>query len=99
RIHDLLQKPNGEAVPGVFFPHLMKDVSAVRQFQVVQHRRNELTVTIVAEHGKLQENDEEYLKKHIRNAFGDIAVTFSYTDTIEKSASGKFRVTVSHIRE
>ncbi len=45
---DMLTTPDGRHVSGLFFPHLLKDFPAVRRFQVVQERADQIVLKLVA---------------------------------------------------
>lgn len=44
---DALQTPDGRLIAGEFFPHLLKDYPAVRQFQVTQERPDRVELRVV----------------------------------------------------
>jgi phenylacetate-CoA ligase len=95
RLLDLIRTPDGRALPGEFFPHLFKDIAAVRQFQVVQKRIDRLEIRIVpATPGT--EPDLQFARREIRRALGDeVELQFDFVQSIPLTPSGKFRVTVS----
>lgn len=97
RVHDLLLKPNGEWVPGEFFPHLFKDVRGIKQFQVIQDEVTTLTLRLVKDEGLFTEKDIEYLRSHILEYFGDIKLHFEYVHELHSLPSGKYRFTICNI--
>ena len=98
RVLDLILCPNGKLLPGEFFPHLFKEVSTqVARFQVVQTQPLELVVKLTAQPG-YSEKTTAYLRQKISNQVGhQMTVRFDFVDTIETSASGKFRPTINRI--
>jgi phenylacetate-CoA ligase len=97
RVLDLLHTPDGRRVPGEFFPHLMKDVTWVRQFQVIQHQRDALSITIVRDEATFDEAGVAYLKKYIKQYFGHVHISIQYVKHIPTPPSGKHRFTISAI--
>lgn len=95
RVHDILITPDGRAVPGEFFPHLMKDVSWVKKFQVIQESKEKLVIKIVRDEASFDEAGVRYLQKHIAEYFGKILVEFTYVQEIPALPSGKHRFTIS----
>lgn len=92
---DVIRTCDGRTVPGEFFPHLMKDVRGVIQFQVTQRRLDELTVAIVKDQG-FDESSMQYLSNAVRQVLGErIAVKYEFPERIPLTSSGKQRVTIS----
>ncbi len=97
RVLDLIVTPDGRMVPGEFFPHLMKEFSEVRQFQVVQMSRDRVAISLVLAH-PLVEDRLAYLRREILAVLGgELALELRFVDEIPLTASGKHRVTVSRI--
>jgi phenylacetate-CoA ligase len=95
RLLDLIRTPDGRVLPGEFFPHLFKDIAAIRQFQVVQKRIDRLEIRIVATTPML-ESELEFVRRQIRRAIGEaVELRFDFVPSIPTAPSGKFRVTVS----
>lgn len=95
RMLDVIRTCDGRTVPGEFFPHLMKDVRGVIQFQVTQRRLDELTVAIVKDQG-FDESSMQYLSNAVRQVLGErIAVKYEFPERIPLTSSGKQRVTIS----
>jgi phenylacetate-CoA ligase len=93
---DVVRTPDGRSVPGEFFPHLMKDYPAIRQFQVVQEELNRVQIRLVL-NNQLSEENRTSLNREIRNVLGP-AIDFDFlgVDDIPLTAAGKHRVVVSH---
>jgi phenylacetate-CoA ligase len=98
RVLDVIVCPDGKLLPGEYFPHLIKEVQAqVRQYQVVQHTIDELTVRIVRS-PEWRDESGEYLRERIRLQVGaGMRIALEFVDDIPTSASGKYRPTISHV--
>lgn len=97
RVLDIIRTADGRIIPGEFFPHLMKEFSAVKQFQVVQKRIDLLQIKLVLRDGEYAEQLRG-IRQEIGRVVGDaITVNLERVDEIPQSDSGKFRVTVSEI--
>jgi phenylacetate-CoA ligase len=98
RITDIIVTPDGKYLPGMFFPHLFKEISSyVEQFQIIQARIDELLVKIVpnSSYGPRQ---TEYLRRKIEEKLGPtIKVSFELVKIIPPEKSGKHRVTISKL--
>lgn len=95
---DVIRTRSGKVLPGEFFPHLLKDFSAIKQFQVEQQELDAVIIRLVlnkevewqAQLGEIQGLVSGYLDK-------DTTVVIECVDTIELTASGKLRVTISNL--
>jgi phenylacetate-CoA ligase len=94
---DAIRTPDGRIVPGEFFPHMLKDVRGLLQYQVVQRTLDSLDITLV----RLPDFDEsglDYIRRETARVLGnDIGVRLHFADSIASTQSGKFRVTVSEL--
>jgi len=96
---DIIKTPEGKLLPGEYFPHLFKEVAAeVERFQVVQTAVDKLLIKVVRKAG-YSEKTEAFLtdRIHVQVSVG-LKLAFEYVDVIETSASGKYRPTISLIR-
>lgn len=94
---DIIRAPDGRALPGEFFPHLLKDVPGILRFQVVQKRLDALELKIVADAG-FTAREEAFVLQQVSSALGGgVELQLHRVDEIPLTASGKFRVTVSEI--
>lgn len=93
---DVIHTPDGRLIPGEFFPHLMKDFSCVRQFQVVQSAMSELLIRIVAV-GEFAPAFETIVRITQQHAGPTMNVSIERVDSIPLTAAGKRRVVVSQI--
>jgi len=98
RILDMIWTPDGRMVPGEFFPHLMKEFREVRQFQVVQEALDRLIIRIVLAES-LADERLAFIRQQVQEVLGGaIRLDFEFPEEIPLTASGKFRVTVSAVR-
>jgi phenylacetate-CoA ligase len=94
---DVLQTPDGRQVPGEFFPHLLKDYPAVKQFQVVQEALDRIELRLVLD-ARWGQAEESMLRREVQQVLGP-AVRFFLVqvDAIPLSRSGKLQVVVNRI--
>jgi phenylacetate-CoA ligase len=92
---DVIVTPDGRRVPGEFFPHLIKDFAAVRQFQVVQETQGQVRVLVVLKQAWAA-GERERLAGEVRNVLGEsIQIEIEPVDTIALTKAGKLRVVVN----
>lgn len=96
---DIIKTPEGKLLPGEYFPHLFKEVaSQVERFQVVQTAIDKLVVKVVKKPG-YSDKIETYLADKIHEQVSaGLNISFEYVNAIETSVSGKYRPTISLIR-
>ncbi len=91
RVLDVLTTPDGQRLPGEFFPHILKDFAAVRRFQVVQERPEGVEVLLVAP--EWSDEDTDHLRREVAAAVGaSLAVEVRLVDDIPLTAAGKRKV-------
>ncbi|MEA2626372.1 MAG: hypothetical protein QOD06_2417, partial [Candidatus Binatota bacterium] len=79
--------------------HVFKDMVHVREAQIHQRRRGELTLRIVRGEG-FGSSDEERLLREIHARVGrDAEVTVEYVTALERSERGKLRFVISELSE
>lgn len=91
---DILQMADGRHLPGEFFPHLLKDVPAIREFRVVQQRCNTVNLELVV-NGQWNEGVEATLRSTITRQLGpatDLQIVLR--DQLQLTPSGKRQVVV-----
>jgi phenylacetate-CoA ligase len=94
RLLDVLRTANGRVVPGEFFPHLVKDLTEVRQFQVQQMAMDRIVIRAVLDR-PLSEASRSLLEREVGKVFGTTtSVEIEAVDRIPTLASGKRRVTI-----
>lgn len=99
RVSDTIISPSGKMIHGEFFTHLFYEVPNVKQFQVVQRTKKDLTIKIV----KRAEFSKEQLKfleeKIYKFADKNFRIKFEFCSQIPATGSGKFRYTISHVKK
>ena len=97
RVQDVVATPGGRFVSGAFFPHLFKEVENVRQFQVVQEEKSELTIKVASVIAG-RPIDIDFAREKIAEFLGaDVNVVFEVVDVIPPGASGKLRPVISKV--
>jgi phenylacetate-CoA ligase len=94
RVLDVLRSADGRTVPGEFFPHLLKDVPEIVQFQVEQKTPAHIVITAVLS-GALSDKSAALLNGEVAKVFGTATrCELRQVDEIRALPSGKRRVTV-----
>jgi len=92
---DMLSTGDGRVVPGEFFPHLLKEFSAVRRFQVVQTSADDIRLRLVVSH-KWSDADQSRLTREIQSVVGPLCrFAIDIVDDIPLTGAGKHRVVVN----
>lgn len=91
---DALRSADGRIVPGEFFPHVLKEVPEVREFQVRQEALDRIRILAVLT-TDLSERSNALLQREAVKAFGaGTQVAVQRVDRIPLLQSGKRRVTI-----
>lgn len=93
---DMLVMGDGLQLAGEFFPHLLKDYAAIRQFQVIQKQRSLLEIRLVVDKhwtNEARQNLNGQLKRSIGSSTEWIV---SEVDSIPLTPAGKFRVVIGY---
>jgi len=94
RITDVLRAEDGRIVPGIFFPHVAKDVPEISQFQVEQKSLAHIVFSVVLNR-PLSEKSRSLLETECTKAFGDrTRLEIREVESIPLRPSGKRRVTI-----
>ena len=94
---DTLETPDGRKIPGEFFPHLLKEFPAIRRFQVVQEKIEQITLKLVVEGGlTLAERDQ--LLSEVRRCTGTVVdIQLQLVNDIPLTKAGKLKVVVNSV--
>ena len=96
---DFVTAFNGTRIPGIYFPHLLKEIKEIKKFQTIQKARDHIEIKIV-QLSPISEEKLTFLREQVQNIVGsEVNVTFAFVDDIPLNASGKFRVTISELKE
>ena len=100
RKDDFLTSIDGRMIsPTVFFPYPFKDFEGIKQFKVIQERRDKLTIQMVTGEGFLRA-DRRLMeaRDNVKRLFGEeMEVEFQMLERIDRDQSGKLRKIVSDI--
>ena len=92
---DVLTSPDGRRIPGEFFPHLMKEFSGIKRFQVIQERADTIRLRLVA-NDSFCPQQWRTLERCIRQELGPaLAVDVQVVDHIPLTTAGKLQVVVN----
>jgi len=99
RADDFLTALDGRIIPPtVFFPYPFKDFRGIKQFKIIQEKRDKLKFQLVTEHGFWQIEALESARSAIKQLFGEaMHVEFEFKNEIPREASGKLRKIISCI--
>jgi len=96
---DFLVALNGRIIPPtIFSPYPFENFEGIRQFRIIQERRDELTIQLVVRGSFLGAQTLERAKREIQKVFGEgMHVKFQILENIPRDPSGKLRKVVSKI--
>lgn len=91
---DVLRARDSRVVPGEFFPHLLKDITEISEFQVEQKSLDQIVLSVVLS-GPISEKSQALLKSEVVKVFGnDACLEIRKVPSIPLRESGKRRVTI-----
>ena len=94
RLLDVLRTQDGRVVPGELFPHLLKDIPEVKEFQVEQISSTHIVISTVLS-AELSVNSQELITREIAKVMGPgTYVELKRVDAIPLRPSGKRRVSI-----
>ena len=94
RIEDTVIGKDGREM--VRFHGIFYNIPSIVEGQVIQHTTEEFELRIVAD--RLTDSDIQLMKRRMVSQLGDINVTITLTDAIPRSANGKFKAVISHVK-
>lgn len=100
RVDDFLTALDGRIIPPVvFFPYPFENLEGIRQFRVIQERRDKLTIQLAATERFLNDNQVlEKARREVQKLFGEgMQVEFQILEKINRDHTGKLRKIISHI--
>lgn len=96
---DFLVTPGGKVMHALAVIYVLREVPAVREFQVVQEHLDRLTVRIVPD-GGFSETSRDIIASRLTRLFdGEASVSVELVDAIPRAASGKYRYVTSHVAD
>ncbi len=90
REDDIFVALDGSYVHAVYFCNLARSFPAIKQFQITQHTRNDVTLQIVKS-DSFNELEIQAYNHEIYKVMGPINIKVEYVDEIKPSPSGKIR--------
>jgi len=94
RSHDIIKTRSGKLLPGQFWTTLTRSVPGIREFQLVQHSKDNLELKIVIDSTYCEENESKLYHK-LENLIGnEIKMTIKKVDKIEITPAGKRRFVI-----
>jgi len=94
---DVFKTKEGDLIDGEYFSHLFYFMDWIYKYQVVQKDYDYIVVKIATK--KPNKKDMELIKKGIEKVMGKCKVEFEIVDDIPELSSGKFRYTISEIKD
>jgi phenylacetate-CoA ligase len=89
----------GEIIHGGYFIYIFLNVKGVQHFQIIQENINKIIIKIVKS-DDFNENEINRIIKTIKKDLGeDIEIEVDYVSELDKTPTGKHRVTISKIIE
>jgi phenylacetate-CoA ligase len=98
RKDDFLRATNGKVIPPtIFFPYPFEDVEKIRQFKVIQDRKNSIIIQL-ALCGSMDSSLLLKARENIQRVFGqDMEVKFEVLESFKRESNGKLRKIISLI--
>lgn len=94
RTEDVIIGLNGQKM--VRFHSIFNGIASVVMAQVIQNSLTEIQINMVVD-DTFQSNIETIIEQRIQSQLGAVNILFNYVDTIEKTASGKYKSVISKI--
>ncbi len=93
RVDEMFVSKDGTLIHGHFFNHLVRNSQGIKQFQLIQHDIDHLTLKIV-KNENYSKQEVESIVKSITKRLQIEKVTIEYCSDIPKSKSGKIRYAI-----
>jgi phenylacetate-CoA ligase len=94
RVLDVFRTAGGRVVPGEFFPHVLKEIAEIKEYQVQQVALDRIVLRAVLS-GEISARSRRLLDDEMKRAFGDgVRLEIERVDQIPRLASGKRRVAI-----
>jgi phenylacetate-CoA ligase len=79
--------------------HIFKDMVNIREAQIHQARRGEITIRVVRGEGYGRDDEGSILRETVKRVGNETNVRIEYVDALPRSATGKLRFVVSDLAE
>jgi phenylacetate-CoA ligase len=94
RVFDVLRTRDGRVVPGEFFPHLLKEIPEIKEFQIEQKSLEKIILRVVLSAPPSQ-SSRDLIASETNKMFGTgTSVGVEEVDRLPRLTSGKRRVTI-----
>jgi phenylacetate-CoA ligase len=96
---DFLVTPGGKVMHALAVIYILREIPAIREFQVVQERLDRLTIRIVPDGGFAETNREAIASRLTRLFDRETSVNVELVEAIPRAASGKHRYVISKVAD
>lgn len=98
RTSDHFVATDGSVVHGEYFTHLFYETKAIKQFQIVQKSRRQIDINVVTDDRRKAEPELTLIMQKMDERLkGKMEYRLSFVSEIEKTRTGKFKFTISHL--
>ena len=95
RTEDIIVSCDGRKM--VRFHSVFIEIKSIVMAQIIQNSLERLIVKLVVDNSYQKMKSEKLMQYRIKSQLGDVVIDFLYVDTIEKTASGKYKAVISTI--
>lgn len=98
RTFEIIQFPNGNRVGGTFWTLVMKSAPGIKDFQIIQHSKDNITINFIPEN-TFKRNDLSLIENNVLKYSGpELQIDFKEMKYIPPSKAGKQRFILSEIK-
>ena len=91
RAGDQLELLDGRRITPGFFPHLLKEVSCIEQYKIIQDKPDHIRILLRSER-ELNDSEQSFLARQLERHMPGMQYTIERHDVLPVSPSGKHRV-------
>lgn len=92
REDDIFVATNGAYVHGHVFNHIARNLNGIKQFQIIQHSRSNISLKIIRGLNYDDLQVQQFINE-IKKVMGSVEIKVEFVESIEPSNSGKIRYT------
>lgn len=93
---DVLKTPSGGLIPGLFFPHIMKEHNEIIRYQVKQSDLSSVELNLICNKG-LDYSSRQQIQNEFKKIANDVKLIIKIVDDIPLAPSGKHRNVICEI--
>jgi phenylacetate-CoA ligase len=97
RLEDYVVLQNGVRIGRM--DHIFKDMVNIREAQIHQRRRGEITIRVVRGEGYGGDDEQALLRETVKRVGHETKITIEYLDGLPRTPTGKLRFVVSDLAE